>query len=168
VPSVISKIPPFGRQNPDAAKVIPHSRHFLSTIHFIIILSQIPISPTWSLTLNSVFYISLLIAFDLVTSVLSREQITNFKLIAPPGSGYFSSQTFHVLYTTFSTAVTLHTYSPMKMEQTEYSETLAFKLQTSGNNPKENIRYFYLVQYYFGISKIAVIVQWMKLRSNEY
>jgi hypothetical protein len=28
----------------------------------------------------------------------------------------------------------------MKMEQTECSETLAFKLQTPGNNPNENIR----------------------------
>jgi hypothetical protein len=28
----------------------------------------------------------------------------------------------------------------MKTEQTEYSETLAFKFQTLGNNPKENIR----------------------------
>jgi hypothetical protein len=28
----------------------------------------------------------------------------------------------------------------MKMERTECSETLAFKLQTPGNNPKENIR----------------------------
>jgi hypothetical protein len=30
--------------------------------------------------------------------------------------------------------------NPMKMEQTEYSETLSFKLQTSGYNPEENIR----------------------------
>jgi hypothetical protein len=29
----------------------------------------------------------------------------------------------------------------MKMERTECSETLAFKLQTPGNNPKENIRH---------------------------
>jgi hypothetical protein len=34
----------------------------------------------------------------------------------------------------------LHTYSPMKMEQTECSETLAFKLQTPGNHPEEIIR----------------------------
>jgi hypothetical protein len=36
---------------------------------------------------------------------------------------------------------TLHTYSPMKMEQTVCSETLAFKLQTPGNNPEESIRH---------------------------
>jgi hypothetical protein len=42
--------------------------------------------------------------------------------------------------TNFSTAVTLHTYSPIKMEQTQCSETLVFKLQTLGNNnPEENI-----------------------------
>jgi hypothetical protein len=36
----------------------------------------------------------------------------------------------------------IHTYLPMKMKQTECSETLALtKLQTSGNNPGESIRY---------------------------
>jgi hypothetical protein len=35
----------------------------------------------------------------------------------------------------------LHTDSPMKMEQTECSETLEFKLQTLGNNTQENIRH---------------------------
>jgi hypothetical protein len=29
----------------------------------------------------------------------------------------------------------------MKMEQTERSETLAFKLQTPGNNPEESVRH---------------------------
>jgi hypothetical protein len=52
----------------------------------------------------------------------------------------FRAKTFHVQYPTFSTAVTLHTYSPVKMEQTECSETLAFKLQTPGNNPEEIVR----------------------------
>jgi hypothetical protein len=33
---------------------------------------------------------------------------------------------YHAQYPTFSTAITLHTHSPMKMEQTESSETLAF------------------------------------------
>jgi hypothetical protein len=55
-------------------------------------------------------------------------------------SGYFSSQTFHVQYPTFSTAVTLHIYPLTKMEQTGCSETLAFKLQMPGNNPEENIQ----------------------------
>jgi hypothetical protein len=35
----------------------------------------------------------------------------------------------------------IYTYLPMKMEQTECSETLAFKLQTLGNNPEESIRH---------------------------
>jgi hypothetical protein len=43
-------------------------------------------------------------------------------------------------YEVWSTAVTLHTYSPMKMEHTKCAETLTFKLQTPGNNPEEGIR----------------------------
>jgi hypothetical protein len=35
----------------------------------------------------------------------------------------------------------LHTYPPMKMEQTECSETLAYKIQAQGNYPEENIRH---------------------------
>ena len=31
------------------------------------------------------------------------------------------------------------TYPPMKMEQTECSETLAYKIQTPGNYPEESI-----------------------------
>ena len=31
----------------------------------------------------------------------------------------------------------LHTYPPMKMEQTECSETSAYKTQTTGNYPKK-------------------------------
>ena len=34
-----------------------------------------------------------------------------------------------------------HIYLPMKMEQTEYSETSAYKLQTPGNYPKESIQH---------------------------
>ena len=33
-----------------------------------------------------------------------------------------------------------HIYPPMKMEQTECSETSAFKLQMPGNYPKESIQ----------------------------
>jgi hypothetical protein len=35
----------------------------------------------------------------------------------------------------------LHTSSPMKMELTECSETLAYELQTPGNHPEESIRH---------------------------
>ena len=34
----------------------------------------------------------------------------------------------------------LHTYQPMKMEQTKCCEMLAYKLQTPGNYPEESIR----------------------------
>jgi hypothetical protein len=63
--------------------------------------------------------------------VLYVKRLGSKNSLSPGGSGYFSSQT----------AVTLHTYSPMNMERAECSETLTFKLQTPGNNPKENIRH---------------------------
>jgi len=54
----------------------------------------------------------------------------------------FSSQTFSCINTpTFSTPVILHTYSPMKMEQTECSEMLAYKIQIPGNYPEESIQH---------------------------
>jgi hypothetical protein len=37
--------------------------------------------------------------------------------------------------------VILHTYPPMKMEQTECSETSAYKIQTPGNYPEESIQH---------------------------
>ena len=35
----------------------------------------------------------------------------------------------------------IHTYTPMKMEQTECSETLPYKIQTPGNYPEESIQH---------------------------
>jgi hypothetical protein len=44
------------------------------------------------------------------------------------------SQIFSRINTpTFSNLVILHTYRPMKMEQTECSEMSAYKIQTPGN-----------------------------------
>jgi len=40
----------------------------------------------------------------------------------------------------FSNLVILHTYLPMKMEQTECSEMLAYKIQMLGNYPEESIQ----------------------------
>jgi hypothetical protein len=60
----------------------------------------------------------------------------------PPSNWFrlFSSQIFSRINTpTFSTPVILHTYPPMNMEQTECSETLAYKIQTPGNYPEESI-----------------------------
>jgi len=37
--------------------------------------------------------------------------------------------------------VILHTYLPMKMEQTECSETLAYKIQTPGSHPEKRIKH---------------------------
>jgi len=61
----------------------------------------------------------------------------------PDGLRPFSSQTFSRTNTpTFSTPVILHTYPPMKMEQTVCSETLAYKIQLPGNYPEESIQHF--------------------------
>jgi hypothetical protein len=35
----------------------------------------------------------------------------------------------------------MYTYLPMKMEQAECSETSAYKIQTPGNYPEENIEH---------------------------
>jgi hypothetical protein len=52
------------------------------------------------------------------------------------------TQTFSCINTpTFSNLVIFHTYLPTKMEQTECSETLAYKIQTPGNNPEESIQH---------------------------
>ena len=37
--------------------------------------------------------------------------------------------------------MTFHTYQPMNMEQTEFSETSAYKIQKPGNYPEENIQH---------------------------
>jgi hypothetical protein len=62
-------------------------------------------------------------------------------ILSPRAEAIFRSKPFHVQYPTFSTAVILHTYPPMKMEQTDCSKTLVFKLQTPENNPEESRRH---------------------------
>jgi hypothetical protein len=58
------------------------------------------------------------------------------------GERFGPSQTFcHINTPTFSNLVILHTYPPMKMEQTECSETWAHKIQMVGNYPEESIQY---------------------------
>ena len=54
-------------------------------------------------------------------------------------SGYFRAKPFPV-WILFSNPAILHTYLPMKMEQTECSETSAYKIQTAGNYPEERIQ----------------------------
>jgi hypothetical protein len=57
------------------------------------------------------------------------------------------SQTFYRINTpTFSHLVILRTYPPVKMEQTECSETSAYKIQTPGNYPEESIQDPYLLE----------------------
>jgi hypothetical protein len=50
------------------------------------------------------------------------------------------SQTFsHMNISTYLKPSHSYTYLPMKMEQTECSETSAYKMQTPGNYPEESI-----------------------------
>jgi hypothetical protein len=52
------------------------------------------------------------------------------------------SQTFSRINTpTFSNPFILHTYPPMKMEQTECSETSEYKIQTPEDYPEESVQH---------------------------
>jgi hypothetical protein len=55
----------------------------------------------------------------------------------------------------------------MKMEQTECSETLAFKLQTPGNNPEENTRHLFKARRKFEIRKSVSVVRNMHISSLQ-
>jgi len=62
--------------------------------------------------------------------------------VGPIGSGYFHAKPFPGITTLiFSTPVILHTYSPMKTEQTVCSETLAYKIQMPGSYPEESTQH---------------------------
>jgi hypothetical protein len=47
------------------------------------------------------------------------------------------------------------TYPPMKKEQTECSETLAYKIQTPGNYPEESIQQLYLYFFFYLLPSIT-------------
>jgi len=54
----------------------------------------------------------------------------------------FLSQTFSRINTpAFSNLVILHIYPPMKMEQTQCSETSAYEIQMPGNYPEESMQH---------------------------
>jgi hypothetical protein len=88
-------------------------------------LTHLPVASMWVIASNNLF------------SLPAPTPTTSFR----GAQAIFRAKPFHVQYPTFSTAVTLHTNSPMKMEHTQCSETLAFKLQTPGNNPEESTRH---------------------------
>jgi hypothetical protein len=52
----------------------------------------------------------------------------------------FRAKPSPVGYPNYSQIYSLCTYLPVKMEQTVCSETSAYKIQTPGNYPKENIQ----------------------------
>jgi hypothetical protein len=52
-----------------------------------------------------------------------------------------SKQQTTALLLSINTQKGTHTYLPMKMEQTQCSETSAYKIQTPGNYPEESIQH---------------------------
>ena len=62
-----------------------------------------------------------------------------------PASGVymptFRNTLFHLHRQVDVSRISTHVYLPMKMEQTECSETSTYKLQTPGNYPKESIQH---------------------------
>jgi hypothetical protein len=57
------------------------------------------------------------------------------------GLNYFQPNPLSYVYPNYSQIQSLLTYLPMKMEHTECSETSAYKIQTPGNYPEENIQH---------------------------
>jgi len=55
----------------------------------------------------------------------------------------------------------------MKMEQTECSETSAYKIQTPGNYPEGNIQQV-VVTYYYTLRKNPVHYYYFKLKERVY
>jgi hypothetical protein len=81
-------------------------------------LTHIPVASVWVIASTTCFYL------------LSTRH--------PPSEWlrlFFETNLLLYKYPTFSIPVTLHTYFPMQMEQTQCSEELALKLQTLVNNP---------------------------------
>jgi len=73
--------------------------------------------------------------------------------LLPVGSGYFRARPFPVqILQLLSNLVILHTYLLTKMEQTECSETSAYKIQTPGNYPEGSIQRVHLTVY-FGMDR---------------
>jgi len=61
-----------------------------------------------------------------------------------------------------------HTYLPMKVEQTECSETLAYKIQKTGNYPEESIQQVFVMIPHFGVQVARCIVVEETVLKNEH
>ena len=58
----------------------------------------------------------------------------------------------------FRTLRLFHLLRPMKMEQTEFSKTLAYKIQKPGNYPEESIKYDDISSHSFFCLKVLVLI----------
>ena len=68
---------------------------------------------------------------------------------------------------TFSNPVSFHTYPPMKMEQTQCSETSAYKIQTAGNYPEENILSTFRTRRKFEIKNLYIFSKQLKKHNYQ-
>jgi len=92
----------------------------------LISFSYLPVTSMWVVTLHNLFLFS-----DLPLPCHPP----------PYWLRLFSSQTFsHINTPTFSNLAILHTYLPMKMEQTECSKMSAHNIQMPGNYPAESVQ----------------------------
>jgi len=74
---------------------------------------------------------------------VAKHEKQKYALSSFTDSWFQTFAVFWMLYTFFRvTSRRVVTYPPMKMAQTECSETLAYKIQTPGNYPQESIQVF--------------------------
>ena len=100
----------------------------------------------------SVYVVQLIPCYKFITEKLVFF-ISNFRLVLyvvcfllgnSPASECYMPTFRNTLFHLHRQVGKVGTYLPMKMEQTECSETSAYKIQTPGNYPEENIQHVYL------------------------
>jgi hypothetical protein len=90
-----------------------------------------------------------------------------FLLDNSPASEFYMPTFRNTLFYLHRQASELFTYLPMKMEQTECFETSAYKIQTPGNYPEENIQHTKHVGYLFvSFCFLRRSISWDTISSN--
>jgi hypothetical protein len=76
----------------------------------------------------------------LISNFRRVQHVVCFLLGNSPASEFYMPTFQNTLFHLHRQVGVLYTYLPMKMEQTECSETSAYKIQMPGNYPEENIQ----------------------------
>jgi hypothetical protein len=76
-----------------------------------------------------------------------REKVWLENSLSQFAQAIFKPNLFQYKYPNILNPFILHTYPPMKMEQTQCSETSAYKIQTPGNYPEESIQHSELGEF---------------------